>query len=496
MYKFKNGLGYFNEDLPVWEYGKNKGRINRKAMVNMSLSGIYNNIEFNNITISDYLLTKNNNRSNTKFRINYKCRDSIISCERFLDGSLGEILNLITKDFKHEIGDLFRDLKRDISITDREYRIKERNPDKKGRVYKVDEKWYKYTCNVCGWTEGWIDEGNLKKGNGCSCCSGDTVVPHINSIKAKAPWMIDLGVSEEDAVKYTSCSNKKIKVLCPDCYTEKIVMINNVYKKKSISCSCGDSKSYITKYVMSILNQISYNYEIEVKHDWCFYLNSLKDKISYGIYDFVIEDIKLIIETDGEFHRKDNNMSGQSKEQSKFIDKEKDKLAKENGYKVVRISDEGNIKNNILNSDMIELFDLSKVDWLKCEEFALKNIAKEVCCYWNKKNEWETTKDLEKVFKLNKTTLSKYLKSGAKLGWCNYDPVEEKLKVSKRFNRTGSEVEVFDSLKKSQGIFISISELCRKSYDLFGVEFSTTNVSAVCRGVQKSHRGYTFKYVC
>ena len=54
--------------------------------------------------------------------------------------------------FKYEINTRFRDEKRDITITDKEYR-----PIIKKNGKKENIKWYKYTCNKCGWTYGYRD---------------------------------------------------------------------------------------------------------------------------------------------------------------------------------------------------------------------------------------------------------------------------------------------------------------------------------------------------
>ena len=52
--------------------------------------------------------------------------------------------NKKTIEFKVEIGQIFKDDKRDIVITNREYR-----KEKHGKSM-VNVKYYKYTCNICG----------------------------------------------------------------------------------------------------------------------------------------------------------------------------------------------------------------------------------------------------------------------------------------------------------------------------------------------------------
>lgn len=416
---------------------------------------------------------------------------------------IGRLIQKISGDFKKEIDEHIKDDKRDLIITDREYRFKERKPDKKGRVYTTKGKWYRYTCNKCGWTEGWIIESALiTQDVGCSCCNGKTIVPEINSIYAKAPWMMKW-ISEEDAKKYT-CGNKiKVKVKCPDCGNIKTNAISDIYKNKSIGCNCGDGFSYGHKYVYSLLRQLNLAFEEEVAFNWCEFYNKYKKRLYKGKYDFVIEDKKIIIEVDGDFHRRNNSMSGQTKEESKFIDSEKDRLARENGYKVIRIFYDSlnvEIEKHIRSSELNEIFNLESVDTYFCEEFALNNNKiKDVCNYWNNKENWETTGTLAKEFNTNKNTIRKYLSKGTKLGWTNYNPKEEAERIRIQNANTNKitrikTVEVFKD-GNSLGIFRSLSELSNVSEDVFGVRLQCGKISMVCNGKKPQYKGFTFKYV-
>lgn len=476
-------------ELPKWgKGGKAKERsINWSETVGMELDLLYYG-EIYKVKVIKY--------KSQRLWIDYDgyIYDKGILPGNFNKGQFGKILKLKTKEFKYEIGEVFKDDKRDLVITDREYR-----KDGKGRVWK----YYKYTCNKpkCGWTEGWIRESNLdrKKGCGCCCTPAKTLVPHINSIKAKAPWMIDLGVSEEDALTHTPCSHDEIEVICPDCGRKKIIKIYDIYANKSITCDCGDGKSYISKYITSLLDQLEVDYKTEVKYDWNKYINPIKNnRPSQASIDFVIyyNGRQIPLEADGGFHRKDNKMNGMTKEQAKYVDKQRDEnCLKYLGEETIRISDEGDVKENILNSKLNTLFDLSTIDWNKCEEFALSNLVKEVCEYWNQKEDWESTKDLGRLFGVSSRTIIMYLKKGIKHKWCDYNGKEElKKSVSKNGKMNGKQVEVFKD-GVSVGIFDSCAELERQSEELFGVKLHNTNISAVCLENQKKHKGFTFKYV-
>lgn len=366
---------------------------------------------------------------------------------------------------------------------------------------------YKYKCNICGFSCGehykvgelnnefWIEENSLRKGTGCSCCSNQSIVPEINSIYTKAPWMMDLGVSVEDAKRYSVCNGNKIKAKCPDCSCEKEVIINKIYSRKTIGCTCGDGYSRGHKYIKNILEQLKIKYYENHKPKWCNFI--YRNKVRKGEYDFIIEPHKIIIEVDGGFHRKNNSMNGQTKEESQFIDKEKDRLAEENGYKVIRIYYDDYVinKEHIITSGLEKYFDLSNIDWDKAMNFSINNLVKLVCERWAEKKEHETTKDLALEFNLCAATISKYLSIGNELGWCNYDPRYENKRMAIRMSEiTSKKVAVYkDGILK--GIFKSASALERESIDVLGIRLLQSAISRVCVGEKPQYKGFTFKYI-
>lgn len=463
-------------ELSTSEIKKNNGKVNWEEILGMELELFYNG-EIYKVKVINY--------ENKRLWVDYNgyVYDKGVDIRNFNNGQFGNILKIGTSKFKYERECHFKDDERDMIITDREYRI-----DKSG----IKRKWYKYTCNKCGWTEGWIEESSLIKNVGCACCSGHKLVPHINSIKVKATWMIDLGVSKEDALKYTCCSNKKIEVICPNCGNKKFLTPNNIYKTKSIGCNCGDRLSYPEKIMHSVLKQINIEYKTQLSKTtfkWC-------DKYKY---DFYLPYYNMIIETHGLQHYEENKNWNMSLREVQENDKNKEELALNNGiydYIVIdcRYSEFDFIKNSILNSKLNSLFDLSKVDWIKCEEFALKNIVKEVCEYWNNKEEWETTVDVGKVFNLGKKTISRYLKKGNFLEWCNYNSDDERIKGRRKSVKVSCKpVEIYkDGILL--GTFESCAELERQSNKLFGVKLGKSAISKVCRGINARYKGYTFKY--
>lgn len=101
----------------------------------------------------------------------------------------------------------------------------------------------------------------------------------------------------------------------------------------------------------------------------------------------------------------------------------KNELAKANNIELIRIdckkSDGKYISENILGSRLVEIFDLTNVDWNECDINSHKNIVKEVCDYRKVTN--ESLGKIAKHFDLGKTTVRKYLIRGSKFGWCEYN---------------------------------------------------------------------------
>ena len=354
----------------------------------------------------------------------------------------------------------------------------------------------RHNCDKCKNYEWLVRPYSLLQGHGCPVCGKEKgnqkAVLGINTIWDTDRWMCDLGVSEEDAKRYTRCSGQKITIKCPDCGREKKIKISRIYNNKSIGCLCGDGKSYPEKFVFNLLEQLDVDFETEYSPKW------IKPKR----YDFYIKECYSIIETHGEQHYNGgfNSVGGLTLEQEQQNDKYKKETALKNGIKHYveldcRESNLEYIKNSILNSELSKLFNLSNIDWNKCAEFANKNIVKEVCECWNNRGDTERVKDIAKKFKLSQISIISYLKRGSKLRWCKYDSKERLRKHSTRLGKSRRrKVEIFKG-NKSLGIFSSCTELSRQSEKLFEVKLLNNMISMVCNGKRKQYKGFAFKYV-
>lgn len=410
-----------------------------------------------------------------------------------------EQLNKLVKDFKVEIGTVFKDDKRNFVITDREYRYRKLKPDKKGRVYTSQQKWYKYHCNRCSYSDGWIEESNLLQcKQGCPCCSTPVkkVVLGINSIYDTDRYLIsDYGLDEEFSKTHTIGTGKKGKIICKDCGSIKFLTPRTIKYYRSIGCSCGDGFSYPEKFMFNILKQINIDFTTQLSKSTFKWCNKYK-------YDFYIPSINTIIETHGEQHySKHRGCFKRTLEQEIENDKYKKQLALNNGIcKYITIdcreSNTEFIKQSIMNCELNELFDLSNIDWLKAEEHAINsNLIKEVCNYWNNKKEWESTTDLAREFGLAKNTIIKYLKQGNKQEWCKYNPKKEmKINGTNNLKSTYKKINILKN-NINFGEFESIAYASRKSKELFGVYLGESGIHDVLSGKTQQYKGFTFNYI-
>lgn len=451
-----------------------------KNSIGCKVNFIYDNIK-GEIKIINYIIKKH------ELTILYLDKEYKINTPDLIKCNLGRILGKITSDFKIEIGKIFKDNKRDIIIIDREYRKHKNN-----HILK----YYKYHCNKCG-NEDWIDEYNLNKKVGCNVCgnSPKKALLGYNTIWDKARWMCDLGVSKEDAKKYSTYSHNKITVKCPLCGREFKRQINQICFRKSIACVCGDGMSYSEKFIYNLLEQLNIEFIYQLNKttfDWC---NNYK-------YDFYIPKFNCIVEVNGKQHYDGSfvRLSGKTLEDEQLNDKNKKELAIKNKINYYVEIDCRNtnmkwIRNSILKSDLNNILNLSKINWTECRKFALSNRIKEICSYWklhnNINNEELTTSHLSNIFKLDKTTISKYLKKGTELGWCNYNSKDE---MSKNAIRTQKSNVKKIMCVETINIYSSSKEVVNILMKKYNIKTNVEQIRSSCRG-KRTKIPFTFKYL-
>lgn len=393
--------------------------------------------------------------------------------------------------FKYEIGQTFKDDNRDFTIIDREYRkvINSKGP--------VNRKFYKFHCNVCGY-ENWKPESSINDSHkyGCPKCHNSLckVVEGVNDIPTSAPWMVPYFIGgEEEAKKYSKSSKNRIDMVCPTCgRIHKNVKIQYLNYHKKLNCVCQDSMSYPNKFMYFFFEQLGVKFRIEQGFPWS------ENKI-YDDYIELDDGKTLICENHGGWHYTKNPLKHKmTLEDQQRNDQHKEDMAKANGidYYVVldcRESTKEWIVNSIMNSQLAELFDLSKVDFDQCDKDSSRNILFEVCRYKKEHPELFAT-DIAKVFHINEGTVRLYLNKGNNLGLCQYDSSKEQKRKGRmlRGNTEDSRpVECIDT-----GIVYHSASLFSDEYkNRTGVNINVGNIQSVCSGKRNHTRNLHFRYI-
>jgi len=380
------------------------------------------------------------------------------------------------------------------SITDKEFKErlyrKNKNISYTGELKTLNSVLH-FKCDADN--EEWDDIARNVLISGCKICNGSkrNTFTYRKQLKELNSFVFPL-----EEYKYSS---KKMMHKCKKFDYEFKETPTNLLAKLSrnlgICPMCSDGVSYPNKVSHFLLNQLSdqlLSHQCEYSPEWCVYTDFNNDKHNgrYDNYVIMKNGDKIIIEMDGGFHSNDNTLSGQSKELSQYIDKQKDDLAVLNGCKVIRIDCNYTskdrfeyIKSNILaNEELNQMFNLSNIDWkeilIKCE----KSYFLESCKMWN---DGETIDNIAHNFGLCMDTIRGYLNRGAINHYCTYKPKKE---YEKSFVKMKEKTSKSCICLETRKVFSSISEAGRY-YDI-----NPTSISQCCNGKRKSAGKKTWSF--
>lgn len=342
-------------------------------------------------------------------------------------------------------------------------------------------KGYKYKCLICG-NKDVILQSSLEKNRGCNVCCNPSkkILIGYNDIWTTNLELAKLLVNPEDGYKYTQGSGKRVDFKCPNCGNIINKKISKV-KRDGLFCpKCNDKLPYTEKFIFNVFQQLlsdNFIYQLsKITFKWC-------KNHRYDFY-FKVNNERYILEVNGLQHYQDSfeSCGGKTLRQEQENDKLKRKLALQNGIKEenyividCRYSELEWIKENILNSRLNELFDLSKINWLECHKYTCSSLVKKACELWN--SGIHNVTDIGKIMKLSNSTIVKYLKHCSKLKWCNYNSLQEHINSINKMHETNKiKVICLDSKK----IFESI----KNASNTYKVDGST--LSKCCRRKQKS----------
>ena len=462
----------FTDNLPKWQNGRYKGKINWKISINYEVNFIYDNIK-GKVKIIDYY------NKNNRYYLDIKYKNKVYPIERgqFIRCGLGGVLNIY--DYKYKVGDIITNINSGKLKILEQIKIKDRK--------EQNHKGYRYQCLNCG-NKDVITEGHLKEHKGCNVCcpNPQKVLIRYNDMWTTNPELAKLLADPNDGYKYTQSSNKRVNWKCPECDNIIKNKIISMINSNGLSCpKCSDKISYPEKFVFNILQQLlnnDFTYQLsKTTFKWC---NNYK----YDFY-FKINNEKYVLETHGIQHYEESPR-GRNLEEEQENDKLKKELAitngiKEDNYIVIdcRYSILEWIKEHILKSKLNELFNLNNINWLECNKYACSSLVKKVCEI-KKNNSNITTTNIGNIFKLDRNTIREYLKQGTKIGWCKYNSKNESNKNLQKNTLLNQKKiiclnnkKIFNSILNAEKYYKinGISANCKNKRNYAGVDADTGN---------------------
>lgn len=340
---------------------------------------------------------------------------------------------------------------------------------------------YKVKCVKDGY-EYIVLESSLKNGHGCPVCSGNIVVKGVNDLATTDLNIVQYLCNKEDAYKYSRGSGKYVWVQCVHCGYKKQIKVNDLTKLGYFGCpKCSDGLSYCNKFAHELFTQLKNQYlfyDLEYSPKWA-------GKLKYDNYIELHNGVKIFVEMDGHLHYRNDE-----KYKTKY-DELKNKLAADHNIEMIRVDcnypNSTNryryVKENVIKA-ISAFFDLSCIDWDKCNKSGLSNKLIEVVEFY-KQHEYMTIKHIADTFGYGISTIRKYVEIGNDLGLCNY------VKFDPKRNQNTIRLAVYDLDKNFVGAFLSAEEFSENFKDK-GIKKSSVITHS---RTGKPYKGYVIKRI-
>lgn len=327
----------------------------------------------------------------------------------------------------------------------------------------------------CGYSWEPRADAILNGYSGCPKCSNHktsdkpgrnvtSVKVGLNDLWTTAPYYANYLNNPQDGYNVGKTSKTSVEWKCPNCGHTQFRTVHTVTHNGLCCEVCSDGFSKPEKFIRSVLMQLGINFEMQKKFSW-----AMNKK-----YDFYFDGTLCEVHGLQHYERGFQQNGARTLKEEQQNDILKESLAKENGFTDetyitidARNSDKEWIKNSIIKSVLSNKYDLSIIDWDKCEKDCLTSIVNEVCNLWNSGH---TTSEIKKILKLSPktSTVSKYLNISSQLGLCNYDPIGSRKSASQHKVVCLTTGEVFDSIAEAEKYY------------------SIKNISGCCIGQIKS----------
>lgn len=291
----------------------------------------------------------------------------------------------------------------------------------------------------------------------CPICLNRRILVGYNDLWTTNKEIAMLLQDPQVGYEHTYGSKYKTNFICPFCGNVIFKSIKTVYYR-GLGCQrCGDTISYPNKFMRALLSQLDIqNVEYEYSPSWLrpyFYDNYCE-----------INGYQIVIEADGGVgHGYKTFGSNETDTLGIERDRIKDEMAQEHKIRVIRIDcnyQDTNkyqyIKQNILNSELANIVDLSCVDWDKCHAEALSSLVYKSAEMYN---DGYGVGNISRKIGYNSGTVSTWLKQAAQIGLCTYSKEDARRRGRKILYRAVNQyTEDKDFVKSYQSLSVASSE--------------------------------------
>ena len=271
-----------------------------------------------------------------------------------------------------------------------------------------------------------------------------------NSVAIRYPDQIHYFLNESDAYENTFGSHKYVDMKCPYCENIKSMQIGRFLRQGLCCPKCSDKVPYPEKFMFNLLEQLGFDFEVQVKFPWSKYQ-----------YDFYIKILNFIIETHGSQHYSDKHCKNwDDLLETQENDRLKRQVAEEENdkeYEEVNCSKSEMewMKDHIMGSKLPQIlgFKESDVDFYECHRHAMSSLVIKCCDLWNSGT--KILYQIAEILKLSPHTVSKYLVQGFEIGKCEYSAKIPVICVT-----TG---EIFNDASEACNVYDTYSSLIHKN---------------------------------
>ncbi|MGN1157661.1 MAG: NUMOD1 domain-containing DNA-binding protein [Agathobacter sp.] len=327
-------------------------------------------------------------------------------------------------------------------------------------------------------------------GTGCPVCARKNnglkysrATKGVNDFATKYPHLVKYFVNEKEAFLYKYQSNISVQLRCPHCNYEKTSPLYLLARNGFRCPVCGDGVSYPNKIGRMMVLQLPVN---DIEFEW--HPVWMPGKLRFDI-KFKYQDQIFVIEMDGIQHYIENiSFTHKKLSAIQADDSIKDNLCKEHHVIMIRIDCMNNslewIKEHIMKSELNAMFDLSLIDWAKCEKYASTSLVMETARLWNSGLD---LLEISQELKVCRSSIQKYIKTADHLGLCQYDKNRGLINGIVKNSRA---IRWIDTNQEFVNCKICAEEVYRQT----GIKVTVSGVRAVAYGKQKQTKGFHFEF--